>query len=123
MKRNAAFTLIEVLIALMIIAIALGGAIRASNESTRVTIHVRNTMIAHWVGLNILSEIQTGLMPLPKENNPLKGQTKMLGQTWAWAAQLSISDKLPTVMRIVVSVQLKGRRITSVTGYIVGNVA
>ncbi|MCX7120187.1 MAG: type II secretion system minor pseudopilin GspI [Gammaproteobacteria bacterium] len=115
--NNKAFTLIEVLIALMIIAIALGAAIRAVNESARVTIHVRNTMTAHWVGLNVLSEIQTGLMPFPRDNTVLTGETKMFGQAWTWTAQQTRSDKLPTVMRIVVIVQLRSKNITSVTGY------
>jgi prepilin-type N-terminal cleavage/methylation domain-containing protein len=47
--KSAAFTLIEVLIALLIITIALGAAVRSVNESVRATTHVRNSVAAHWV--------------------------------------------------------------------------
>ena len=119
MKRSAAaFTLIEVLIALLIIAIALAAAIRATNESIRATIHVRNSVTAHWVGLNILSQMQTGIMSAPKSGNQLYGKTDMLNQQWKWTAETDLSSQLNNIERITVTVNLKNKRITSVTGYV-----
>ena len=115
-KHHAAFTLIEVLIALMIIAIALAAAIRATNQSIRTTTHVRTTVVAHFAALNILSEIQTGIIPLPTTGDTLQGATVMLGNTWTWSATFSPTSS-PAVMRIVVTVQLHHQNITSVTGY------
>ena len=76
-KNSNAFTLIEVLIALFIIAIALAAAIQATNQSVRATRHVRNTTIAHFVAMNVLSEIQVGLLPVPTGDTPTDGKTKM----------------------------------------------
>src|SRR3990167_11375749 len=87
--KIAAFTLIEVLVALLIIAIALGAAVCSVNESVRVTRHVRNSVTAHWVGLNILSQIQTGLIAAPTTSNIMHGQVKMLNQEWQWTAKAS----------------------------------
>lgn len=116
MKKNKAFTLIEVLIALFIIAIALAAAIRATNESIRATTHVRTTTIAHIVAMNILSQIQTGLIPLPVSGGPLIGQTKTLGNEWSWIA--SIEKNTATSEWISVSVSLKNRKVTQVVGYV-----
>ena len=117
-KNNAAFTLIEVLIALLIIAIALAAAIRATNASIRTTIHVRNTITAHWVGLNILSEIQTGLITLPVSSDQISGKTSTLNQTWAWTARADTSSQLPDITRITVTTSLKNHIINSVVGYV-----
>ena len=116
-RNNSAFTLIEVLIALLIIAIALAAAIRATTNSVRATIHVRNTMIAHWVGLNILSEIQTNQIALPKSENELSGETKMFNQEWQWHIVANSSQQMPDVLRMVVTVSLKKHTLNSVTGF------
>ena len=116
--KTTAFTLIEVLVALLIIAIALAAAVRSVNNSVRVTVHVRNSVAAHWVGLNILSQMQTELIPAPTVSNVTHGQVKMLNQEWQWSAQASASPDLPTVIRIVITVQLKHHVVNEVTGYI-----
>lgn len=118
MKKNKlkAFTLIEVLIALFIIAIALSAAIRATNESIRATTHVRTTTAAHIVAMNILSQIQVGLIVLSPSSGPLTGQTKMLGQEWSWS--VSIEKNTATTTFVSVSVSLKDRNITRVEGYV-----
>jgi general secretion pathway protein I len=119
MKKNtAAFTLIEVLIALLIIAIALAAAIQATDASIRTTIHVRNSLAAHWVGLNVLSEIQTGLILLPKSSSQLSGKTSMLEQRWDWTARSNTSSQLPDVNQMSVTVSLKNHVINSVVGYV-----
>lgn len=113
MKKNSrAFTLIEVLIALLIIAIALSAAIRATNASIRTTQRVQNVTVAHFVAMNILSEIQTGIMTLGESNNTLHGETNMLNQQWQWIAVLRDETA------ITVTVSQKKHALNSVTGYI-----
>ena len=119
MKKQNAFTLIEVLIALLIIAIALAAAIRATNQSVRATIHVRNSVTAHWVGLNILSEIQTNTgVVQPKNGNIVSGKTETLGQEWEWTAQAESASQFDHLTQITVTVSLKNHVINSVTGYV-----
>ena len=118
MKRTAAFTLIEVLIALLIIAIALAAAIRATNQSVQATIHTRNTVVAHWVGLNILSEIQTGIMKAPDAGNSASGKINMLDRDWEWTVHTGSSIQETGIMPIRVDVALNHHKINSVTGYV-----
>src|SRR5262249_30652906 len=105
----------EVLIALVIIAIALTAAIRATTASANDTMRMRTTATAHWVAMNVLSELQTGLASFPTADNTLNGQTEMLEKTWKWTAVKSNAapGAIPTV---TVSVSLKGHVINSVMG-------
>jgi general secretion pathway protein I len=115
-RKQIGFTLIEVLIALMIIAIALAAAVRATTESIRTTRHVRNVTIAHFIAMNVISEIQTNMLPLSESNNPARGKTNMLGQDWTWSATIQSKDQF-NLETIAVKVRLKDRVLTMVTGY------
>ncbi len=116
-QKSRAFTLIEVLIALLIIAIALAAAIRATNESIRATAHVKNTVVAHWVGLDVLSEIQTGLLTPPGPGSSQTGDTKMLGREWQWDA-VSAESPFPNINQITITVRFRNHVVNTVTGYI-----
>lgn len=54
--RPAGFTLIEVLIALAIVAIALIAALRAAGQSTANVGELRTRLLAGWVAENVLAE-------------------------------------------------------------------
>lgn len=116
-KHSKAFTLIEVLIALVIIAIGLAASARSVNESVRTTTHVRNTMAAHWVAMNILSEIKTGLIVAPSAGNAIDGKTKMMYQEWQWRATIDTDEAMPHVNRITVTVGVRNRPMNTVVGY------
>ena len=115
MKKNkVGFTLIEVLIALMIIAIALAATVRATNDSIRATIHVRNTTIAHYVAMNVLSQIQMGLVQLSHNQTALSGDMSAMGKEWHGQATTMKKDNVTQVMVVV---SLHRVSINSVTGY------
>lgn len=116
--KTSGFTLIEVLIALLIIAIALAAVIKTTNDSVRTSIHVRNTMVAHWVAMNLLSSIHTGTITLPASGHPIYGTSKMLHQSWQWAMVADPSIKIVGSERVQVRVGLKNKVITSVSGFI-----
>lgn len=118
MRKSAAFTLIEVLIALVIIAIALAAAVRSVNESVRTTIHVREVVAAHWVGLNILSEIKTHMIPAPTDTNPVQGKTEMMNLSLSWRARAETSPLWPGIDQITVTVSIKNHSLQSVIGYV-----
>ena len=116
MRKSAAFTLIEVLIAVAIIAIALAAAIRATNQSIRVTRHVRTITTAHFVAMNVLSSIQVGLISFNRTDQSLHEKTKMLSREWLWTAHAQTVDQ--NIKRVTVTVGLKNRpAINTVTGF------
>lgn len=116
--RNKGFTLVEVLIALLIIAIALTAVIHATTQTTRSLNRVQEKMIAHWVGMNVLSEIQTNIIVIPKDASLPSGKTKMLGAQWYWTVAAEPMHATPTVLRVQVSVENQQHRfIATVIGY------
>lgn len=79
------FTLIEVLIALTIIAIALTAAIFAVQSSVKTTDHISNKLMAHWVAMNVLSSMQVKLIS-PPIRETTSGEENILSHHFTWTA-------------------------------------
>ncbi len=78
-KKVSGFTLIEVLIALAIIAIALTAIVKASASNVEDAIYLQNKNIANLMANNILAEAQLGLIT-PAASQP----RKLLNTTLYW---------------------------------------
>ena len=85
--KQAAFTLIEVMIAMVIIAIAFTAILRTTNIVLDGSSHLQQHQIAQWVASDILTAAQIGSLTLPINNKTLAGKTKMLGQNFDWVLQ------------------------------------
>ena len=118
MIKKRGFTLIEILIALLIIAIALAAVLRAMTQSIRVTDKVKTVMAAHWVAMNALSEIQLGMIRAPKDGDPVSGSAKMFEQSWQWIARSEGSDTNKYAMKVNISVKKFGKSVGSLSGYL-----
>ena len=81
-KQNAGFTLIEVMVALTIIAISLGALLNSSGTQARSTGYLKQKTLAHWVAVNELTQIR-----IAKEFPDLgdkEGSTEMANKEWFW---------------------------------------
>ena len=86
MKRTASgFTLIEVLLALAVIAIALTALLKATSQNTVFTNRIKDKSIGHWVAMQGVAAIQLGLVHLTA-NQESTQTTTMAGRTWYWRA-------------------------------------
>ncbi len=85
-KNQLGLTLIEVLIALAIIAIALTAIIKATAQTIRATQYLQNKTIAMWVGQEVLNEARLNLLVLSGNDDKVTKQTQMLGEDWYWSA-------------------------------------
>lgn len=72
-------TLIEVLVALLVVSIALAAAIRSVDAGVVNTDYLKQRNIAHWVAMNHANELQLGLRTA-KSNSQY--ETEMAEQTW-----------------------------------------
>jgi general secretion pathway protein I len=90
MKKQSGLTLIEVLIALAIVAIAMTAIIKATSQNIRGSTYLKDKTIAMWVGQQVLNEARIGLLQPGKDSAGLKATTKMLNTDWYW--QLSQSE-------------------------------
>jgi general secretion pathway protein I len=102
MNDQKGFTLIEVLLALAIIAIGLGALFRASLVTIQTTRVLKEKSLKHWVAMQGVSMIQLGLLELP-DNVMATEKTVMLNQTWYWRA-ITHPTPIPFVNSIEISV-------------------
>lgn len=81
-KQNAGFTLIEVMVALTIIAISLGALLSTSGTQASSVGFLKHKTLAHWVAVNELSQIRIA-KEFPDVGDK-KGSTEMADNEWYW---------------------------------------
>lgn len=81
------FSLLEVMIALAVLAIALAATVRAVGEQSRLQAVVRDAAIARWVASNVIAE--TRLSERFPATGEREGQTRMAGRMWRWRRVVS----------------------------------
>lgn len=89
MRCTKGFTLIEVLIALVIMAIALTAIIKTTVSATHDLDYVENKNISHWIALNILDQVKAEVIT----TIPSQGQVTMANKKWQWSLHKKIIKK------------------------------
>ena len=94
MKRPGGFTLLEVLVALAVLAIALGAVIQASGSFTRNQAYLRDRTFAEWVAHNKLVSIQlaTDWPSIGQEKGEVEfplAAGDVAAREWRWVTQVS----------------------------------
>jgi len=107
LKRNniSGFTLIEVLIALTVIAIALTALLKVTGQNIKNTNRVQEKTISHWIAMQAVSMIQLNLLQLDRNKESTQATT-MLDQKWYWRAKIS-STPLKTMQQITIYTSAK----------------
>ncbi len=80
------FTLLEVLVALAVIAIAMGGVMRAVSSNISNTGYLQEKTLAHWIAMNKMNEYMA-LEKFPTAGSRDKGSVVYAGHEWAWSAE------------------------------------
>ncbi len=101
MKRQQGFTLLEVLVALAILAITMAAVSRTASSSTRHVEALRTRVVADWVAQNRLALHQAHGEWLP--TGIQTGEEAQAGQNYRWQEEV-IATPNPTMRRIVVRV-------------------
>lgn len=91
MRANPAnsrgFTLFEILIALAVLAIALGALTKLASSQSVNTAHLRDKTFAHWLALNEIAELQlTAQWPAKGKQ---QGDEEMGLHSWHWIRTVS----------------------------------
>lgn len=101
MHRNAGgFTLIEILVALAVIATAVAAVVAGVSSYVNNAAYLRDRTLAQWVVMNKVAELQVGVeWPGPGKQ---RGETLMANHEWTWEVRASTTDD-PDVLRLDVS--------------------
>ncbi|MDP3704488.1 MAG: GspI family T2SS minor pseudopilin variant LspI [Legionellaceae bacterium] len=102
MMKTKGFTLIEVLLALVILAIALTALLKITGQIINNTNRIKEKSIKHWIAMQAVASIQLESVPISSNQATTKA-TNMLGQTWYWRAQLS-PTAVKTMQKISITV-------------------
>ena len=87
MKNTRGFTLLEVLIALAIVALSAGALLGSVTSSASNVIYLKEKTLAEWVALNRLTEVRID-QNMPGEGRR-KGNTTMAGMRWEWEEEVT----------------------------------
>ena len=96
------FTLVEVLVALAVLAIALAAVMRAIAQAIDTTASLREHNVALWVAQNRLAEHEMR-RDWPAADT-VDGEAEMGGEKWYWREQVSTTPE-PKIRRIEITVR------------------
>jgi general secretion pathway protein I len=114
------FTLVEVLVALMIVAMALAALMVAVSGTARTSGYLRDKTLAQWMALNRLSEVRLNLTKFGQNTDT--GVINFANRTWHYDTRY-YDTTVTTMKRVVVRVyagdaKTKGNPIAESTGFL-----
>ena len=108
------FTLVEVMVALMIVALALPALVILVMSQVDGAAHVRNKTYGMWIAENELTRLtllnNKELFPNFKLAEKDSGRTEMMGLQWQWQVETSTAEEIPVqgILKIDIDVGVLG---------------
>ena len=119
-KSRRGFTLIEVMVALAIIAIALASLIKASGSHTRSAAYLKSKTLAHYVAMNEITEIQ--ISSAWPDIGERKKSAELAGVEWFWTRTVGKvgdeNDYIRSLKFTVYADEDRSRNLAQVEAYI-----
>jgi general secretion pathway protein I len=117
---NGGFTLVEVLVALMIVAMGLAALMTAVSGTARTSGYLRDKTLAQWMALNRLSEVRLNLNKFGQNTDT--GELNFANRTWHYDTRY-FDTSITTMKRVVVRVyagdaKTKGNPLAESTGFL-----
>lgn len=110
------FTLIEVLVALFVFAVAMTVLVQSGTHRAQNLNYLRDRTLASWIAADRITEIR--LEPEEVDTGSRDGELEMARRTWFWEAEVRATED-DTVLRIEVAVRLDedGEPVARMTGF------
>ena len=110
--KHRGFTLLEVLVALTIIALSLGALISTSGSHASSAGYLKQKTLAHWVAMNEIARLQI------EKEWPGKGETRgsaqLAGAEWYWTLKVTETED-PNSRQVELKIYLDEERESSLT--------
>jgi general secretion pathway protein I len=117
MKNIKAFTLLEVMVALVVISVTMGAIISSAGSSAAVASRLKEKTVANWVAQNQIALYRAKKIWTTSTSNQ-NGKVEMLDVEWQWQMKVDKTDD-PLLRRIDVDVYLvKDDIISRATGFV-----
>jgi general secretion pathway protein I len=101
MRSRRGFTLIEILVALAILAVALGAAVRSAGVAADTTLELKERLLAGWIAQDRLAEY--AVRPLWPDVGTRQGSADQAGVRFVWRETVSRTPN-PRFRRVEVQV-------------------
>lgn len=103
-QRVRGFTLLEVLVALLVLALVMVALVRTAGMQAQALAHHRDSSLAMWVAATVAAELRLeGAPPVGRR----QGEMQMGPERWRWTADTSDTDA-ERLRRIEISVHRAG---------------
>lgn len=102
MNYPKGFTLLEVLVAMAVLAVALGALLRATGAGSATQAELRARTVAGWVAENAINDLRLG-NAWPAPGSQLEGSETQLGVNWDWTIRVQATSD-PDLRRLEISV-------------------
>jgi general secretion pathway protein I len=112
--------LVEVLVALMVVAIGLAALMVAVSGTARSSAYLRDKTLAQWIALNRITEVRLNVTKFGQNTD--KGELVFAGRTWHYDTRY-FDTSIATMKRVVVRVyegnaKAKGNPLAETTGFL-----
>ena len=109
------FTLIEVVVALAVLAIGMTAVLHATSQAGHAGAYLKQKTIAHWVASNRAAEFSINReWPDPGVTS---GTETMANQAWEWEAEVQ-STAVPELRLVTIRVMLDGEEKASLVTFV-----
>ncbi|TLY61079.1 MAG: type II secretion system protein GspI, partial [Gammaproteobacteria bacterium] len=88
-RGRGGFTLIEVLVALAIVAIGMAAVLGALSSAANTTAYLRDKTFAEWVALNQIATLRLKMQTAPPATGNTAGEVDFAGRSWHWRQEVS----------------------------------
>jgi len=119
-RHARGFTLVEVLVALMVVALGLAALMVTVSGTARTSGYLRDKTLAQWIALNRLTEVRLNMNKFGQNTDT--GELVFAGRTWHYDTRY-FDTSIASMKRVVVRVyegdaKAKGNPLSESTGFL-----